>query len=136
LLVEFDANGVVKDAHPVRDADLPREFSNWLARTHEPPLDYSEPALIIATRRRGHRNNLTLSLGRNFFGIDDVRIAPQEITGIETLSEPDPAYVSIRIRFTKGSAAGKGLSVHMHAADLLMLVKYLQQNKVAVTAEN
>ncbi len=134
LLVEFDAKGVIENVRPARDADLFRELSAWLVKAKEPPFDFSELMATIVTEGRRHGSLRTLNLGRDFFGVDDVRISPQEITGIDTLPDPDPAYFSLRIHFAKGSAVGKALSIHMRTTDLLTLVNYLQQNHVQMVA--
>jgi hypothetical protein len=134
LLVEFDAKGVVETFRPVRDEDLPQELSTWLTQVQEPPLDLSKPVTIMVMVVQAYP--LELTLGQDFFGVRDVRIAPREITGIKCHSADDPAYVWLEILFAKGSAAGKNLSFHMRTWDLLTFLKYLQQTNVKVAAGN
>jgi hypothetical protein len=145
LMVEFDAQGVVKQFRVLSDSDFLRELSSWVQRSGPSLQAFVTPATITVKHRHAsgkyHFADLTLGIDSfEFHERDDAShnfsIAPGRLLSLTypnaTLGDKsDPRDTNCRLEFRETTRAGSHLTLAMDIPSLFALIEYLEQNRTA-----
>ena len=148
LLVEFDERGLVIGHRVVSDGSLAKELIAWAARAQEKPLELAPPVAVSVKHIHvwigGSDREASLILGKQLiefkepgdgshdFGLSPAKVARLTSTTVVTKAgEPDPETTCLTFHFSEKTRAGNKLNVRVDVPTMMILVRYIVQNRPA-----
>ncbi len=143
LLVEFDAQGIVKQFRVLSDSDFLKELSSWIQRNAPTLPPFIAPSTITVKHRHAlgkyHFGELTLGADSiEYHESDDAShnfTLPRGQLGALTYPSTtpgdtsNPRMINCRLKFREATKAGSHLTLAMTVSSLFTLIEYVEQNR-------
>jgi len=145
LMVEFDANGVVKQFRVLSDLDFLREISAWVQSSGPTLPAFVTPATITVKHRHASGKyyvaDLTLGIDSfefhervdtsHNFSIPPGRLGSLTYPNATPGDKSDPRDINCQLEFRETTKAGSHLTLAMDVPSLFALIEYVKQNRKA-----